>query len=75
MADENATDLTLFGPKRRIELRDFALATLYPRTPSATPLPANTVAIPDVRPLQGPQRDNSGALVNAAKPWKKPWDK
>ena len=75
MADEKATELKVIRPKRRIELREFALAAFYPRTQSATPLPASTVATPAVRPLQWPQRDNSNPPANVAKPWKKPWDK
>jgi hypothetical protein len=75
MADEKATKLKVIRAKRRVEFCDFALATSYPRTQSATALPANTSATPAVRPLQAPQRDNSSPPANVAKAWKKPWDK
>ena len=72
MTDEKAKNVEVFRPRRRIELRDFALAEFYPRIRSAIPLPA--VATPDVQPLQRRQRDNPSPPENVAKPWKKPWD-
>jgi len=69
MADEKVTNLEVIKPRGRIEVRDLALATYYPRTESTTPLPAIT---PDVRKRQ---RHNPSPPENIAKPWKKPWDK
>jgi hypothetical protein len=40
MADEKVADLQVTKPRRRIELRDLALAAFYPQTRSTTPLPA-----------------------------------
>ena len=74
MADEKATNSEVIRLRRRIELRDFALAAFYPRTQSGTPLPAITAAAPEVPPLQRRQRDNPSPPENVAKPWKKPWD-
>jgi hypothetical protein len=75
MADEKATNSESIRLRRRIELRDSALAASYPRTRSGTPLPAITAATPDVPPLRRRQRDNPSPPGNVAKPWKKPWDK
>ena len=72
MADEKVTSLEVIKPRRRVELRDLALAAFYPQTRSTTPLPA---IILDMQSLQKRQRDNPSALENVAKPWKKPWDK
>jgi hypothetical protein len=72
MADENKTSLEVIKPRRRIELRDLALATFYPQTRSTTPLPAVTA---DMSSMQKRQRANSSPPENVAKPWKKPWDK
>jgi hypothetical protein len=72
MADEKATILEAIRLRRRIEIRDLALAARYPRTQSTTPLPAIT---PHVQFLQKPYRDTPNVPENVAKPWKKPWDK
>jgi hypothetical protein len=72
MADEKATNLEAIRLRRRIEVRDLALAALYPRTQSTTPLAAIT---PHVQFLQRRQRDAPSPPENVAKPWKKPWDK
>jgi hypothetical protein len=72
MADEKMASFEVVRPRRRIELRDLALAVVYPQTRSTTPLPAIT---PGMQPLQKRQRDNPGPPENVAKPWKKPWDK
>jgi hypothetical protein len=72
MADEKVTSLEVIEPRRRIELRDLALAAFYPQSRSTTPLPSITS---DLQSLQKRQRDNPSALENVAKPWKKPWDK
>ena len=72
MADEKVADLEVIKPRRRIELRDLALAAFYPQTRSTTPLPANTQAM---QSLQKRQRDNPSPPENVAKPWKKPWEK
>jgi hypothetical protein len=72
MADEKVTSLEVIKPRRRVELRDLALAVFYPQTRSTTPLPAITL---DMQSLQKRQRDNPSPLENVAKPWKKPWDK
>jgi hypothetical protein len=74
MTDEKVTKLEAIRPRRRIDLPDFALAAFYPRTPSAIPLSAITMATPDVQPPQRRQRDNPSP-ENVAKPWKKPWDR
>jgi hypothetical protein len=72
MADEKVTSSEVVKPRRRIELRDLALAASYPQTRSTTPLPAIT---PDMQSLQRRRRDNPDPPENVAKPWKKPWDK
>jgi hypothetical protein len=72
MADEKMTYLELIKPRRRIEVRDLALAAFYPRTQSTAPIPAIT---PDLQFLQKRQRDAPSPPENVAKPWKKPWDK
>jgi hypothetical protein len=72
MADEKVTSLEVFKPRRRIEVRDLALAAFYPQTRSTTPLPA--IAL-DAQLLKKRQHDNSDPPTNSAKPWKKPWDK
>jgi hypothetical protein len=72
MADERVTSLEVIEPRRRIELRDLALAAYYPQTRSTTALPNIT---PDMQSLQKRQRDNPSPPENVAKPWKKPWDK
>jgi hypothetical protein len=72
MADEKLTDLEAIRLRRRMEVRDLAIAAHYPRTQSTTPLPAIT---PGVQFLQKRQRDNPSPSENVAKPWKKPWDK
>ena len=72
MADEKVPRLEVIKPRRRVELRDLALATFYPQSRSTTPLPAIT---PDMQSLQKRQRDHPSPPENVAKPWKKPWDK
>jgi hypothetical protein len=72
MNDEKVTNKEATNPRRRIELRDIALAAFYPRTQSTTPKPAVT---PDVQSLEKRQRDNPSPPEEVAKPWKKPWDK
>jgi hypothetical protein len=72
MADEKVTSLEVIKPRRRIELRDLALAASYPQSRSTTPSPSITS---DLQSLQKRQRDYPSALENVAKPWKKPWDK
>jgi hypothetical protein len=72
MADEKVTSLEFIKPRRRIELRDLALAAFYPQTRSTTPLPGMA---PGMQSLQKRQRDNPSPPENVAKPWKKPWDK
>jgi len=72
MADEKVTSLEVIKPRRRIELRDLALAAFYPQTRSTSPLAAIT---PAVQSLQKRQRDNPSPPENMAKPWKKPWEK
>jgi hypothetical protein len=72
MADEKVTSLEVLKARRRVELRDLALAAFYPQTRSTTPLPAVRL---DVQSLQKRQRDNPSPAENVAKPWKKPWDK
>jgi hypothetical protein len=72
MADEKVTSLEVIKPRRRVELRDLALAAFYPQSRSTTPLPAIT---PDMQSLQKRQRDHPSPPENVAKPWKKPWDK
>ena len=72
MADEKVTSSEFIKPRRRVELRDLALAAFYPQTRSTTPLP---VIAPYAQSLQERQRDNPSPLENVAKPWKKPWDK
>ena len=72
MADEKVTILVVTKARRRVELRDLALAAFYPRSQSTTPLPDIP---PGVQSLQRRQRDNSSPPENVAKPWKKPWDK
>jgi hypothetical protein len=71
MADEKVASLEV-KPRRRIELRDLALAAFYPQTRSTTPLPANPQAM---QSLQKRQRDHLSPPENVAKPWKKPWEK
>jgi hypothetical protein len=72
MDEEKATILEAIRLRRRIEVRDLALAAAYPQAPSATsPLPH---IIPDVRSLEK-RRDHPSPRENVAKPWKKPWDK
>jgi hypothetical protein len=72
MADDKVISFEVIKPRRRIELRDLALAVVYPQTRSTTPLPA----IPSgMQSLQKRQRDHSTPPENVAKPWKKPWDK
>jgi hypothetical protein len=44
MADEKVASLEVIKPRRRIELRDLALAAFYPQTRSTTPLPASPPA-------------------------------
>lgn len=73
MADEKMTNLEIVRPRRRIEVRDLAIAAYYPRTQSTVPLPA--IIAPHVLSLQKRQRDNPHPPENVAKPWKKPWDK
>jgi hypothetical protein len=75
MADEKATDSEVIRLRRRIDLRNFALAKFYPRYQSGAPLPAITVTNPIAQPMQRWQRDNPSPPENVAKPWKKPWDK
>jgi hypothetical protein len=78
MADEKVASLEVIKPRRRIDLRDLALAAFYPQTRSTTPLPANTPATPAtpvMLSLQKRQRDNPNPPENVAKPWKKPWEK
>jgi hypothetical protein len=70
MADDKATSLDVIKPRRPIELRDLALAVVYPQTRSTTPL-----VTPGMQPLQTRLRDNPSPAENVAKPWKKPWDK
>jgi hypothetical protein len=70
MADEKVTNSEAIRLRRRIEVRDLALAVYYPRT--QIPLPAIT---PHVQFLQQRQRDAPSPPENVAKPWKKPWDK
>jgi hypothetical protein len=72
MADEKVTSLEIVRPRRRIELRDLALAAAYPQTQSTIPLPAITL---DMQSLRKRQHDNPSPAENIAKPWKKPWDK
>ena len=72
MADDKVTSLDVIKPRRRVELRDLALAVVYPQIRSTTPLPGIT---PGMQPLQKRQRDHSNPPENVAKPWKKPWDK
>jgi hypothetical protein len=72
MAEEKVTSLKVIKPRRRIEVRDLALATFYPQTRSTNPLPAIT---PDTRSLQTRPRDYPSRAENVAKPWKKPWEK
>jgi hypothetical protein len=72
MADDKATSLDVIKLRRRIELRDLALAVVYPQTRSTSPLPAIT---PGLQPLQKRTRDYPSPPENVAKPWKKPWDK
>jgi hypothetical protein len=72
MADEKVTGLEIIRPRRRIELRDLALAAAYPQTPSTIPLPAIT---PDMQSLRKRQYAAPSPAENEAKPWKKPWDK
>jgi len=72
MADEKVTSLEIIRSRRRIELRDLALAESYPQTRSSMPLPSIT---PDLESLKKRQRDNPSPPENEAKPWKKPWDK
>jgi hypothetical protein len=72
MADEKVTNLEAIRLRRRMEVRDLALAAYYPRTQSTTPLPAIT---PRVQFLQKRQSDTPSPPENVAKPWKKPWDK
>jgi hypothetical protein len=69
MADEKVTSLEIIRPRRRIELRDLALAEFYPQTRSTTPLP------PITHGLQPLKKRNPSPPENEAKPWKKPWDK
>jgi len=72
MADEKVTNSEAIRLRRRIEVRELALAAYYPRTHSTTPLPA---LIPRVQFLQKRPRDAPSPPDNVAKPWKKPWDK
>ena len=72
MADEKVTSLEFIKPRRRVEIRDLALAAFYPQTRSTTPLRAIT---PDMQSLQKRQRDSPSPPENVPKPWKKPWDK
>lgn len=59
--------------RRRIEVRELALAAAYPQAQSATiPLP---LIGPYVRSLEKRRRDDPSPPENVAKPWKKPWDK
>jgi hypothetical protein len=73
MADEKMTHSEITKPRRRIEVRDLAIAAYYPQTQSTAPLPATIT--PPALSLQKRQRDNPNPLQNVAKPWKKPWDK
>jgi hypothetical protein len=68
MADEKMPKLEVIKPRRRIELRDLALAAFYPQARSTSSLPAIT---PDMQVLQKRQRDNSNPPENVAKPWDK----
>jgi hypothetical protein len=72
MNDEKATGQEISKPRRRIEVRDLALAASYPQTRSTTPLSATT---PHMEFLKKRQRDASDLPASEAKPWKKPWDK
>ena len=73
MNEEKATILEAIRLRRRIEVRDLALAAAYPQAQSAaSPLPH---IIPNVRSLEKRRRDNPSSAENVAKPWKKPWDK
>jgi hypothetical protein len=74
MADEKQTILQPVKLRRRIELREFALATLYPQTRSRAAAPHKRtegfIPAPQRR-----NRDDPSPPENVAKPWKKPWDK
>ena len=72
MADEKVLSLEIIRPRRRIELRDLALAVSYPQTRPSTSL--HSIA-PDLQARKKRPRDNPIPPENAAKPWKKPWDK
>ena len=71
MADEKVTSLEIIRPRRRIELRDLALAEFYPQSRSTTPLPVTH----GLQPLKKRQRGNPSPAEGEAKAWKKPWDK
>jgi hypothetical protein len=71
MPDEKVS-LEVTKARRRIELRDLALAAVYPQTRSSTPLPAITT---DLQALPKRQREIPNPPANEAKPWKKPWDR
>ena len=72
MADEKVTSLEVIKPRRRVELRDLALAVFYPQIRSTTAIP---VVTPVTQSLQKRPRDNPSPPENVAKPWKKPWEK
>lgn len=73
MTDEKATNLAAISLRRRIAVRDLALAASYPQSqPATNPLPLST---PSVQSLEKRRRDYPSPAENVAKPWKKPWDK
>jgi hypothetical protein len=70
MADEKVTSLDVIKPRRRLELRDLAIAAFYPQSRSTTPLCTIT---PGVQSLQKRQHGGPSPREKAAKPGKKPW--
>jgi hypothetical protein len=76
MADEKPTMWEPIRLRRRIELREFALAALYPQTRSGAAAPHKRSEGSFPAP-QAPRRkrDDPSPLESVAKPWKKPWDK
>ena len=74
MDEEKVTNSGATRLRRRIGVRDLALAAANPQAQSAT-TPWPPLIIPNVGSLEKRRRDNPSPPESVAKPWKKPWDK
>jgi hypothetical protein len=70
MADEKATSLDVIKPRRRVELRDLAIAAFYPQTRSTTPLSAITPAVQSLQKRNLGERDSVSHRTDVLRPLK-----